>query len=121
MPLSNASARGQDGSLRLSCMTLSFTAQRRFIPTLSSPGGILAGDALNEATKIGGNSWPARASAGKKAPIEAKPGTMPAHDRLRFNHDQHLCPPRPQPPKRYPEQAIPPIQRGAGVLPLEHA
>ena len=29
-------ARGQDGSLLLSCMTLSFTTSRRFIPTLSS-------------------------------------------------------------------------------------
>ena len=28
-------ARGQDGSLLLSCMTLSFTTSRRFIPTLS--------------------------------------------------------------------------------------
>ena len=28
-------ARGQDGSLLLSCMTLSFTTPRRFIPTLS--------------------------------------------------------------------------------------
>lgn len=28
--------RGQDGSLLLSCMTLSFTTSRRFIPTLSS-------------------------------------------------------------------------------------
>src|SRR6202030_463872 len=27
--------RGQDGSLLLSCMTLSFTTSRRFIPTLS--------------------------------------------------------------------------------------
>ncbi len=27
--------RGQDGSLLLSCMTLSFTTPRRFIPTLS--------------------------------------------------------------------------------------
>src|ERR1700732_3563179 len=29
--------RGQDGSLLLSCMTLSFTTSRRFIPTLSRP------------------------------------------------------------------------------------
>src|SRR6202051_2493078 len=29
-------ARGQDGSLLLSCMTLTFTTPRRFIPTLSS-------------------------------------------------------------------------------------
>src|SRR3989441_958423 len=29
-------ARGQDGSLFLSCMTLTFTTPRRFIPTLSS-------------------------------------------------------------------------------------
>src|SRR5258706_9411790 len=29
-------ARGQDGSLLLSCMTLSFTTSRRFIPTLST-------------------------------------------------------------------------------------
>src|SRR5579863_4708335 len=29
-------ARGQDGSLLLSCMTLPFTTPRRFIPTLSS-------------------------------------------------------------------------------------
>src|SRR5713226_1743866 len=29
-------ARAQDGSLLLSCMTLSFTTSRRFIPTLSS-------------------------------------------------------------------------------------
>src|SRR5713226_2009750 len=33
-------ARGQDGSLLLSCMTLSFTTSRRFIPTLSSQGGL---------------------------------------------------------------------------------
>ena len=32
-------ARGQDGSLLLSCMTLSFTTSRRFIPTLSRPCG----------------------------------------------------------------------------------
>src|ERR1700730_6957918 len=32
--------RGQDGSLLLSCMTLSFTTSRRFIPTLSRPGGL---------------------------------------------------------------------------------
>jgi hypothetical protein len=31
-------ARGQDGSLLLSCMTLAFTTSRRFIPTLSGPG-----------------------------------------------------------------------------------
>ena len=35
-------ARGQDGSLRLSCMTLTFTAPRRFIPTLSAPEWVLA-------------------------------------------------------------------------------
>ena len=29
--------RGQDGSLRLSCMTLSFTTPRRFIPAHSAP------------------------------------------------------------------------------------
>src|ERR1035437_2048574 len=29
--------RGQDGSLLLSCMTLSFTTSRRFIPTLTRP------------------------------------------------------------------------------------
>jgi hypothetical protein len=47
IPLSNASSAasrlpshgsGQDGSLRLSCMTLTFTTPRRFIPTLSAPG-----------------------------------------------------------------------------------
>ena len=30
-------ARGQDGSLLLSCMTLAFTTSRRFVPTLSRP------------------------------------------------------------------------------------
>src|ERR1700730_13464307 len=34
-------ARGQDGSLLLSCMTLSFTTSRRFIPTLSRHEGLL--------------------------------------------------------------------------------
>ena len=33
--------RGQDGSLLLSCMTLSFTTPRRFIPTLSRPNSLL--------------------------------------------------------------------------------
>src|SRR5205823_11458420 len=32
--------RGQDGSLLLSCVTLSFTTSRRFIPTLSRPEGL---------------------------------------------------------------------------------
>ena len=35
-------ARGQDGSLLLSCMTLSFTTPRRFIPTLSERFGLIA-------------------------------------------------------------------------------
>src|SRR5215467_184889 len=60
-----------------------------------SPEGILVGDALNELTKSRGDSWPTRASMGTKAPVKAKPGTMPAYDRVRFHDDQHLGPPRP--------------------------
>jgi hypothetical protein len=40
--------RGQDGSLRLSCMTFSFTAPRRFIPTLTTPGRVLSTHAANQ-------------------------------------------------------------------------
>ena len=51
IPLSNASiqvqprdcprmARGQGGSLFLPCTTLAFATPRRFIPTLSRPGGL---------------------------------------------------------------------------------
>ncbi len=47
-------ARGQDGSLLLSCMTLSFTTPRRFIPTLSTlkraPPPI-AGDYMGQDTR----------------------------------------------------------------------
>ena len=41
-------ARGQDGSLRLSCMTLSFTTPRRFIPTLTTPERVLTGESTDE-------------------------------------------------------------------------
>jgi len=85
-----------------------------------SPEAILTGHATNKRTEMGGDCWPTRASAGEKAPIEAKPGAMPAHDRPRLHHDQHLCPPRPQPPQRYPEPAIPRIQPGTWVLPFKH-
>src|SRR5215831_17187487 len=42
--------RGQDGSLLLSCMTLSFTTSRRFIPTLTSLVGCSPHRLLDPAT-----------------------------------------------------------------------
>jgi len=41
-------ARGQDGSLRLSCMTLTFTTPRRFIPTLSAPEWVFTTHGANQ-------------------------------------------------------------------------
>src|ERR1700686_4338871 len=45
-------ARGQDGSLRLSCMTLTFTAPRRFIPTLSTPRRVLPAHLADEVANV---------------------------------------------------------------------
>ena len=95
-------ARGQDGSLRLSCMTLSFTAPRRFIPTLSSPGGILGRHGSDEIAKLGGDFRSAGTVARKKAPVPAEPGAMPAHDGLRLHDHQHARPFGP--PSRRPSQ-----------------
>src|SRR5438045_1157936 len=58
---------------------------------------------------------------GKEAPVEPKSRTMPAYDRLRLHHDQHLCPSRPEPSHGNPEQPIPSTQSRARVLALEHA
>ena len=80
-------ARGQDGSLRLSCVTLSFTAPRRFIPTLSSPQGIFLRHPLDQLTNLGTNSRPAQLPPPRKpTPIEPKSRTMPPDDGLRL-HD----------------------------------
>jgi len=46
--------RGQDGSLFLSCTTLSFATLCRFIPTLSRPGGPLHGDRRGPRRNCGG-------------------------------------------------------------------
>src|SRR6266853_8034 len=48
--------RGQDGSLLLSCMTLSFTTSRRFIPTLSRPPGLSVVASAPGALQAGGRS-----------------------------------------------------------------
>src|SRR5579859_2550292 len=47
-------ARGQDGSLFLSCMTLSFTTPRRFIPTLSSQNWLPHGSDFPEGFHVSG-------------------------------------------------------------------
>ena len=89
-------ARGQDGSLRLSCMTLTFTAPRRFIPTLSAPAGILLCHPADEIADLPGDRRPAASPSGSPAPVQTEAGAVPADDGLGLDDEQDFVPPGPK-------------------------
>src|SRR5215471_19061321 len=74
-------ARGQDGSLRLSCMTLTFTTPRRFIPTLSAPEWVLTTQGANQlAYFLGHARSPRPAASDLPGPEQTKALPVPADD-----------------------------------------
>src|SRR5262245_52959845 len=85
-------ARGQDGSLRLSCMTLSFTAPRRFIPTLSAPVGVLPCQSPNQDANLLGDPWPAATRPRFPTPIELESSPMPTDDGFRLDDEERILP-----------------------------
>lgn len=86
-------ARGQDGSLRLSCMTLSFTAPRRFIPTLSSPEGVGHRHLPDRGSNLGlASGRPRRFPLEIQSPEELEALAVPGHHRLRSYDDQGSAP-----------------------------
>src|SRR5262249_5648694 len=88
-------ARGQDGSLRLSCMTLTFTAPRRFIPTLSSPARVLVRQAPDQYTNLFTNLRSADARPRAPPPVKPETSAVPADDGRGFDDDEDIGPARP--------------------------
>jgi len=54
------------------------------------------------------------------APVEAKPGAVPANDRFGFDGEEDLRPAAPEATEGGPEQAIASVQPRSGSLALEH-
>jgi len=114
-------ARGQDGSLRLSCMTLSFTTPRRFIPTLSSPQGVRFRHFPDQISHLGAHSGTAGSPApGDPGPVKPEPSSRPAHDRLWVDNQQGPSPVTPNPGQPDPKPAVHLSQPRSRTLPFHH-
>ena len=114
-------ARGQDGSLRLSCMTLSFTAPRRFIPTLSSPERICQTHLANQLPNFPIDRGPTRfALPTLPLPIPTEPSSMPGDHRFGLYDKQRRAPLRPEAGEPNPEQSVHGVQtKPAALRPLQ--
>jgi hypothetical protein len=103
-------ARGQDGSLRLSCMALTFTAPRRFIPTLSAPQRVLAAHPANQLACFDRHArTTATAMTGLPRPEETEASSVPTDDRLGFHDNQRGTPVPPSYRQPCPQE---PVRRG---------
>ena len=73
-----------------------------------TPGWILGDHAEDELAQLFADALPARANLMPRepSPIHLESGTVPSHDSLRLNEDQHLPPTRPKPPQHHPEQPV---------------
>ena len=100
-------ARGQDGSLHLSCMTLTFTAPRRFIPTLSTPARVIAAhhpDQIADLLRHAGPTW--LAAADSPLPAQAKAFTMPGDNGFSLEDHPGGFPLAPQASQTHPEDPV---------------
>ena len=86
-------ARGQDGPLLLSCMTLTFTAPRRFIPTLSAPNRVFTAHDPDQLSHLARHHRPAWLAVPYLPPPEqSKALAMPGNHSRCFD-DEDAGPP----------------------------
>ena len=103
-------ARGQDGSLRLSCMTLTFTTPRRFIPTLSAPEWVFTTHGANQLAHLFSYGRPPLLTASHlPGPEQAKALPVPADDGRGFDDEDAGLPIVPDCAQPSPPE---PIRRG---------
>jgi len=114
-------ARGQDGSLRLSCMTLSFTAPRRFIPTLTPQWIVAAQHADQLANLFRHRGTAGLAMANLPAPEQAKALPLLADHRSGPDDGNAGLPAVPDQGEPCPEQAVSGVQLRPLDRALEHA
>ena len=95
-------ARGQDGSLRLSCMTLTFTTPRRFIPTLSAPEWVFTTHGANQLAHLFRHGRPPLLTASQ----QAKALPVPADDGRGFDDKDTGLPVFPDGAKPSPQESI---------------
>jgi len=88
----------------------------------SAPGRVLGHRPEDQFADLFGH-WPSAdrlAYPGNEPPVESKAGTVPTHDRIGRNHNQGLFPGRPEATQNNPEELVPRLEPGTGVVSLEH-